>query len=229
MKITEYIEMLELPASSGVIYPTLLHDGDRLILVDAGFPGQTAQFKAALTEAGFAPERLTGIIITHQDLDHIGCAAELAELAPAPEIMAHTEEAPYIDGSKTPVKLAALEKNYDHLDEPAKAVCDNMKRDYAQCRVSISHPLHDGDMLPYCGGIEVIHTPGHTPGHICLFVRGSGVLIAGDALNIADGKLIGANPVYTQDMALAQRSEARLKSYPLRQVICYHGGLLKLV
>jgi glyoxylase-like metal-dependent hydrolase (beta-lactamase superfamily II) len=226
MKITEHIEMLKTETGNGVIYPTLLHDENCLILMDAGFPGQTDRFKAAFAEAGFEPERLTGMIITHQDIDHIGCAAELSRLAPNAEIMAHTEEAPYIDGSKTPVKLAALESRYDELDEPMKAVCDNMRRGFAMCRVKIDRPLNDGDILPCCGGIEIIHSPGHTPGHICLFVRDAGVLIAGDALNVTDGQLTGANPVHTLDAETARQSEARLRKYPCKQIICYHGGLL---
>jgi glyoxylase-like metal-dependent hydrolase (beta-lactamase superfamily II) len=228
MKIAEHIEMLKLETSNGVIYPTLLHDENHLILVDTGFPGQTEQFKTAFAEAGFEPDRLTGIVITHQDIDHIGCAAELIRLAPNAEIMAHPEEAPYIDGSKTPVKLAALESRYDELDESMKAVCDSMRRGFAKCRVEIGRLLNDGDVLPCCGGIEVIHSPGHTPGHICLFVRDAGVMIAGDALNITDGRLTGANPAYTLDAEPARQSETRLRSYPCKQIICYHGGAVKL-
>jgi glyoxylase-like metal-dependent hydrolase (beta-lactamase superfamily II) len=227
MKITDHIEMLKLETSNGVIYPTLLHDENHLILVDTGFPGQTEQLKAAFAEAGFELERLTGIVATHQDIDHIGCAAELSGLAPNVEIMAHTEDAPYIDGSKPPVKLAALERNYDNLDEPMKAVCDNMKRGFGKCRVKIDRLLNDGDILPCCGGTEIIHSPGHTPGHICLFVGEARVLIAGDALNIKDEQLTGANPVHTLDAELARQSEIRLRGYPCNRVICYHGGVLK--
>ncbi|MDR1308782.1 MAG: MBL fold metallo-hydrolase [Deltaproteobacteria bacterium] len=228
MKISDHVETLRLKTSKGVIYPTLLLDGNHLILVDAGFPGQTGQFKTAFAEAGLALEQLTGIVITHQDIDHIGCAAELSGLAPNASIMAHTAEVPYIDGSKTPVKLAALESRYDELDGTMKALCDDMRRGFAKCHVKIGRPLNDGDVLPYCGGIEIIHSPGHTPGHICLFIRDAGTLIAGDALNIADGQLTGANPVHTLDCELALQSEVRLRSYPCKQIICYHGGVLKL-
>jgi glyoxylase-like metal-dependent hydrolase (beta-lactamase superfamily II) len=219
--------MLKLETSNGVIYPTLLCDESHLILVDTGFPRQTEQFKMAFAEAGFVLEQLTDIVNTHQDIDHIGCAGELIRLAPNAEIMAHTEEVPYIYGSKTAVKLATLERNYDHLDESMKAVCDIMRRGFAKLRVNINCLLNDGDILRCCGGIEIIHSPGHTPGHICLFVRDAGILIAGDALNIRDGRLTGANPVHTLDAELARQSEARLRSYPRKQIICYHGGALK--
>ncbi|MDR1320359.1 MAG: MBL fold metallo-hydrolase [Gracilibacteraceae bacterium] len=228
MKITDHIEMLKLKTDGGAIYPVLLHDGSHLILTDTGFPGQTEQLKKAITETGFVPERLTAIIITHQDIDHIGCAAELAKIAPDAEIMAHVEEAPYIDGSRTPVKLAALEDRRGELDEPMKEVLGNMRRGFASSRVKVDRQLRDGDVLPWCGGIEIIHAPGHTPGHICLFVQGDGALIAGDALNINGGRLTGANPVHTLDAELARRSEARLRSYPCKHVLCYHGGALNL-
>jgi glyoxylase-like metal-dependent hydrolase (beta-lactamase superfamily II) len=48
--------------------------------------------------------------------------------------------------------------------------------------VAVAQELSDGDVLPVAGGIQVIHTPGHTPGHISLLHSDSGVLITGDAI-----------------------------------------------
>lgn len=71
----------------------------------------------------------------------------------------------------------------------------------------------------------VIDTPGHTPGHISLYHMPSKTLIAGDAMTIVDGQLLGPNPLHTFDISVAKESLERLTTYDIDSVICYHGGL----
>ncbi|MDR3295061.1 MAG: MBL fold metallo-hydrolase [Clostridiales Family XIII bacterium] len=205
----------------------LTWDDDHLVLIDTGFPGQISDFVSAIQHAGFSPEKLTHIVLTHQDIDHIGCAAELLKIAPNAIVLAHEDEAQYIDGNKTPLKLAKLLDNYNNLTAEQKAASAQMKAGYAKCKVSIEKTLTDKEILPVCGGIEVIHTPGHTPGHVSLFLCESGILVSGDALNITGGELTGANPDYTEDLELAGRSMKKALSYPYKAVVTYHGGHLK--
>ena len=75
------------------------------------------------------------------------------------------------------------------------------------------------------GGTIALHTPGHTPGHLCLYVKRPKVLIAGDALNVEEGKLIGPRAQFTADLAVALRSVEKLARYDIESVICYHGGI----
>lgn len=65
--------------------------------------------------------------------------------------------------------------------------------------------LEDGDVLDILGGLRVVHTPGHTPGSICLYSPSRKVFFSGDAL-VNRGELSGPNPKYTPDMARAHRS-----------------------
>ena len=65
----------------------------------------------------------------------------------------------------------------------------------------------DGDEV---FGLEVISTPGHTPGHIVVFDRESGLLVAGDAINTSGGAVTGPNPDFTPDMASAEASVAKI-------------------
>lgn len=44
-------------------------------------------------------------------------------------------------------------------------------------------------ILPFCGGMKVVYSPGHTIGHICLYFARSRLLVAGDALSCKDGVL----------------------------------------
>ena len=59
-------------------------------------------------------------------------------------------------------------------------------------------------------GLRVIATPGHTPGHVCVFDPAGSLLILGDAMNNIDSKLAGPNPEYTADMAQAHQSVKKL-------------------
>ena len=78
----------------------------------------------------------------------------------------------------------------------------------------------DGDSV---FDLEIIETPGHTPGHISVLDRASKVLISGDAINGADGGVIGANPEFTEDMTLANTSIGKLAGFDFDVVLFGHG------
>lgn len=226
MKVTDNAAMLEIKRNDMEgFYPTLLWDDNNLVIVDTGYPMQMDFIKEAVEKEGFSVENINKIILTHQDIDHIGCVKEILQASENVEILIHEDEAPYVDGRKIPIKVEALEKNYDKLTDEFKEWFHGLKSGFENRKMKITRELKDGDVLPICGGIEIIHTPGHTPGHICLFIQDSKLLISGDALNISDGKLIGANPQYTQNMDLAKESIRKLQNYDVESVIVYHGGL----
>jgi glyoxylase-like metal-dependent hydrolase (beta-lactamase superfamily II) len=70
--------------------------------------------------------------------------------------------------------------------------------------------LQDGDELSILGGLRVIHTAGHTPGHIALYLPERGVVIGGDALQQRAGRLIPPARAFTADWPQALRSIHRL-------------------
>jgi len=228
MRITDNIAMLELSKPNGSIYPTMAWDENHLVLIDAGFPGQTEAFINAIAGEGHRVENITHIILTHQDIDHIGCLPDILLLAPSAQVIAHIDEAPYIDGRKTPIKLAMLEAAYDSLPEQMKQFRNTLREGFANRRVAVSQPVEDGTVLPIAGGIEIVHTPGHTPGHIALFLRQGRIMVAGDAANIENGRIAGPNPQHTQDMAQGMESLEKLKAYYCRGLVSYHCGFLLL-
>ncbi|EIW20997.1 MULTISPECIES: MBL fold metallo-hydrolase [Pelosinus] len=79
--------------------------------------------------------------------------------------------------------------------------------------------------FPCCGGIEIVATPGHMPGHISIYLEENKTLITGDALVLENGELIGANPQHTLDMATAKKSIKKLLNYEIDRLICYHGSI----
>ncbi|MFW2381118.1 MAG: MBL fold metallo-hydrolase [Acidimicrobiales bacterium] len=80
--------------------------------------------------------------------------------------------------------------------------------------------VEDGEEIM---GMQVIHTPGHTVGHICLFDPLTSTLVAGDAMNGDDGGVAGANPRFTPDMETAGESIKRLAQLQFDTVYFGHG------
>ncbi len=222
MRIAENVEMLTILAENGANYPVLAWDENELVLIDTGLPMQTGLLGEAVAKAGFPLDKVTKVIITHQDLDHIGSAKALADMGA--EILAHEAEAPYIQGDLPSVRLTEMEARLSEMGEDERAFFERTKKGAPYFFVHVDHKLKDGEILDICGGIEVIHTPGHMPGHIALLLKKSNILVAGDAANIADGALTGANPYFTADMETAGASFNKMMSKRPASVVCYHGG-----
>lgn len=233
MKIAAGVTMLEV--SMGLmgnlirICPTLLWDDDTVLLIDAGAP--LPKIRDAINAAGVPFEKLNKVILTHQDLDHIGGLPTILAQAPQKiEVLAHEAEKPYIQGDLPLIKLSAermaqIRKQLDLLPDEQRAALKSAFENPP--RAKVDRTVADGEELPYCGGVVVIHTPGHTPGHICLYHQPSKTLISGDALNVVDGGLVGPVPQYTQDLDLAVKSLQKLAKYDVANVICSHGGYYK--
>lgn len=94
--------------------------------------------------------------------------------------------------------------------------------------VVIDRRVGDGDRLTIDGPtrmeLELLHTPGHAPGHLCLFERRSGALIAGDM--VAGVGTILVEP-YDGDMQLYLDSLARLRDLGSTMVLPAHGGVVR--
>ena len=228
MKLAQNIALLPIGREGmGNLNLVLAWDDKSLVLIDAGVPGQTDDIVKAIEGEGFRAEGLTHIILTHQDWDHTGCVSDLRKLAPNVKVVAHVDEAPYIDGRVLPIKLAARLEQYDTMPEDAKAGIDRWKDMYENSPILVNEQMTDGQVLSICGGIEIVHVPGHTPGHIAIYLQESRIIVCGDAANIKDGKLAGSNPIHTHDMKQAKESLEKIKSYDLRGVVTYHTGFLQ--
>lgn len=231
MKINNQVTMLEVEMNlmngKSIIYPTLIKDDHGVILIDTGFPGQTSKMSEVIEEAGASMNEITKIILTHQDVDHIGGLPDILKDANQKiEVICHQEEKPYIQGEKRAVKLTPERlAQADSLPEPQRKVLKWMAENFP--KAPVDQEVTDGQELPYAGGIVIIHTPGHTPGHICLYHKSSRTLIAGDALNVTQGELLGPNPQHTYNMEQALTSLQKLTQYKVEAVISYHGGLYR--
>jgi glyoxylase-like metal-dependent hydrolase (beta-lactamase superfamily II) len=210
-----------------IIHPVVLYDEHHCVLVDCGYVGSLPKIEEALHLNGVNPETITHIILTHQDHDHVGAAAAFKTKYPEVRIMASAIETPYISGAKKSLRLVQAEQLQESLPPEQQAFGQ------AFCRLLRSvEPVQIDQMLcvklPFCGGCQVVATPGHTPGHISLYLKESNTIISGDAMALEDSKPIIANPQFTLDINEATASMERLFSYHPKRIICYHGGVLDI-
>ncbi|HTP60399.1 MAG TPA: MBL fold metallo-hydrolase, partial [Spirochaetia bacterium] len=229
MQLGKNLEALEVQmrigANASTIYPVLLWDKDNgATLIDTGVPGSDAAIGEHLQRLGLGWKDVRRIIITHQDIDHIG-GANAAVKASNAEVLAHGEDIPYIQGDRRLIKM-----DPSRIETMLQSVPAEQRERVRQLflnppKVHVNRALADGEKLPYGGGMVVIHTPGHTPGHISLYLQADRLLISGDALRSENGVLQGPSPNATADLAQATASLRKLLDYPIDRVLCYHGGL----
>lgn len=221
MKIYEGLNVLELGSKESRINPTLISDEDNAVLIDTGFPGQLQNISEEINKAGLSIERINKIIITHHDLDHIGSLASIIKNSKNPiEVLSHVGEKPYIQGEKMPIKMTP--ERFNSMSEDDRKARIKM---FNTIKVNVNETIKDGEEFSYCGGIKALYTPGHTPGHTCFYLKKYKVLVAGDAMNVVNGKLVGPNPGFTFDMKQAMESLKKFLDYDIQVVICYHGGV----
>lgn len=208
------------------IYPVILRDDTHCVLVDCGFVGSLPQLEAALGNSGLCPEAVTHMILTHQDHDHMGAAAAFRQKYPQVRVLAATEEAPYISGERKSLRLEQAEQLQERLlpEQQAfgRAFCDLLR---SVEPVQVDQLLSDQEVLPFCGGCQILMTPGHTPGHLSLYLPELDTILAGDAMALEDGVPVLANPQFTLDPEAANASLQRLLRHPAKRILCYHGGV----
>lgn len=226
MRIAEGIEMLELPVAPTMkIHPTVVYDQNGWALIDTGMPGSAPAIQALTEAAGIGGLPLRHIILTHQDIDHVGgLPAFLAVEDEMPTVYAHEDDKGAINGTQPMIKMTA-ERLTGFLEQLPEAVRIQFEQTFLHpSRPNVERIIADGETLPIAGGLTVIHTPGHTPGHVCLYHIPSGTLIAGDAMVVENGELKGPRPAVTPDMEQARQSLKKLAAFDIETVICYHGG-----
>jgi glyoxylase-like metal-dependent hydrolase (beta-lactamase superfamily II) len=221
VQLDDHVHVIALPmvrdGQTFALNLSLILDPERgSALVDTGLPGQAGEIGARLAEAGVQVADLRRIVLTHQDIDHVGSLHDLVEASGA-TVLAHEVEVPFIDGSQ-PARFARPEMLAQRPE--MRAIAERIRP------TPVDEPLQDGAVIDLAGGVRAVFTPGHTVGHMCLYVERGGILIAGDALTAADGRLQGPNPNATSDMETATASVRRLAELDVRKIVCYHGGVV---
>lgn len=215
MKFTSLVPGLFLLDLGGVNAYLITHDG--MTLVDTGSPGDGPRILDALAELGYSPQDLTHILITHHHPDHSGGLAMLKQATGA-KVMAHVEDAGLIEkgiGKRPALKPAPGLLNRILFQLLLKSAPDEIE----PCLVD---EVWDTDkVLDLNGGLELIHTPGHTAGHTSLlWHQQGGVLLASDvAVNIPKLRF---HPGY-ESFETGRQSLRRLASLTFDKATFGHG------
>jgi glyoxylase-like metal-dependent hydrolase (beta-lactamase superfamily II) len=196
--IPSYLHTLSIPTPFPVgpvnVY---LAEGKPLTLVDVGprYAPARESLTEALTKRGYRVTDLERIVITHAHPDHYGLAAEVARASGA-EVLTHAANLPWLDADANARRLAFYGEMLVWAGVPAEVLADLAKMRRGTDRYAEPvHPngtLADGDVLQLGGeGWQVLHTPGHAGGLVCLYQPERRLLISSDHL-IRD---ISSNPI----------------------------------
>jgi glyoxylase-like metal-dependent hydrolase (beta-lactamase superfamily II) len=176
--------------------PAVIIDGKRLVLFDTGTPGSFGQIQSCVDNLGFALTSIKTIIISHAHADHVSELKHLVDVTGA-EVCAHEAEVPYVE----------------------KEILGH--RDFDAVKVDVR--LKDGDVMDILGGIKVVHTPGHTPGHISLYCLNEKTLLAADLFRYSRGEFHLCPPQYSSDYPALLRSMAKVSHLDFEVAVLYHG------
>jgi glyoxylase-like metal-dependent hydrolase (beta-lactamase superfamily II) len=190
----------------------LLADEDgSLTLVDAGLKRADRKVLAALAELGRAPQDVQRIVLTHAHNDHAGGLAAVQDKTGA-RVHAHDRDAVYLQTGKPP-----------QLDTSRLAgkVMTRFRGSFG--KVEVGETFQDGELLPIGGGLRVVHTPGHSPGHVSLLHEPTGVLITGDAIFNVRG-LRYSPKTFCTDIRLSRETADRLADLEYDVAAFTHGA-----
>lgn len=147
---------------------------EKAALIDTGLG--VANIRTVVTKLTHLPIQ---VLTTHAHWDHIGGHRYFNHFG------VHELEKDWISG-KFPIPLQIVKANL--TKEPCKFPPDFDADRYTVFQGKPDLILHDGDTVDLGGrSLEVLHTPGHSPGHVCIYERSTGYLFSGDL--IYEGKL----------------------------------------
>lgn len=184
---------------------------DGPLLVDTGMRGSEQALADGLARVGATPHQ---VLVTHGHIDHWGLAATLTD-----EVLCHAAVRPSLALSEGPA-LASIAAEEHSLSTESLA---DAFRQFEHMTVGAPRSVREVEDGELIGEWLVIWTPGHDPGHICLFRERDGVLICGDAL--LPDTTPNIQPTSQREDALADylATLAKLEAMPVRLVLPSHG------
>jgi glyoxylase-like metal-dependent hydrolase (beta-lactamase superfamily II) len=191
----------------------ILRDVDgQVTLVDMGFKQSGPKVMAALASIGSGPSDVTRLLLTHAHPDHAGGAAHVAEQT-GRDFGIHEDDAPYAEAGHT------AQRDQSFL---IARIMTRLMGTIGFPPVTVGERLTDGQVLDVAGGLEVVHTPGHSPGHAAYLHRESGVLITGDSIFNVRGVRWPIKS-FCNNFALTQKTAHRLAELDYTTAAFTHG------
>jgi glyoxylase-like metal-dependent hydrolase (beta-lactamase superfamily II) len=196
----------------------LIVDTDGLTLIDTGMPGSDKKVLEYISGIDRLPDELKRIILTHSDIDHIGGLAAL-KTASGARTYANPIEAEGIARGKStrPLKGRGVRLMLFKLLMPM----------FKAKSVKVDEMLSEGQMLSALGGLRVVNTFGHTPGHISLYSPSTKILFGGDSMRSSGDQLLPSPLINTWDEA-QMREAIKIQAALGAEIVCVgHGAVIK--
>ena len=150
-----------------------------LTLIDTGMPGDDSVIREIINKIGRKPEEINHILITHSHMDHTGSLGAIKKTSNA-KVVASKLEVDYIEGKKKKWTIGR-EGFGGKIFKTIMFVFETFVWKYEPANVDI--PCSGGEILNLFGKIEVIATPGHSPGSLSFYLIEKGIIFVGDALS----------------------------------------------
>ncbi len=221
---------LPIPFEDGLINCFLFEDGDEFDLLDCGMNSQESLDLIRSTLAELGGKRLRKLVVTHIHPDHYGAAGILAGPGLA-DLYLHRLEVPLVHPRYVELEQLVIEVRKYLLVNGVPAddveVLSNSQRALSQVVAPAEPAVQlDGAETLVMGRMpmRVEWTPGHSPGHICLYAAESGLLFAGDHMLPDLSPNIGLHPQSTPD-PLHEYLDGlrRLAAYRPKLILPSHG------
>ncbi|WP_270352181.1 MBL fold metallo-hydrolase [Microbacterium testaceum] len=194
---------------------------DGITLVDAGLPGFYADLVREMDAIGRPLTDIRGVVLTHGDVDHVGCSERLRRDLGIP-VYVHAADADRARGGDKPKTPVGPMRPGPLLGFAAYAIRKGMRPQW----LTEVHEVADGDELDLPGRPRVIGMPGHSPGSIAVFSPAVRAVFVGDALttrHVLTGRRGPAPAPFTDDPAEALASLARIEDLDADWVLPGHG------
>jgi glyoxylase-like metal-dependent hydrolase (beta-lactamase superfamily II) len=209
----------ELQGVPRTIASYLLTDGDDLTLIETGPTTTMETLLGGVRAAGFDPERITRLVVTHIHLDHAGAAGALLQRLPRARLFVHRVGAPHMaDPSRLLASATRIfEEDMERLwgkvlpvPEERMVILDD------EARIRVGNRI-----------LNALHTPGHAPHHLAYCDLESGVMFTGDvaAARLDDSAYLRPPTLPPEvDIELWRQSIARLRALRPRRLYLTHFG-----
>ncbi len=188
----------------------LYEDSGGLTLVDSANPWNTSTILEAV---GILEMPLKRVIVTHAHPDHAGTAASISSKTGA-DVFVHEDDLPYLRGDEC---LSTA---------PGRFFCRSVLQ--AGRRFGILNPTPVPNAIGVqnnesIGNLQVIHTPGHTPGSISLWSESARAMFVGDNVSNSFNLLRFNDSIFTLDTKMLRESLQRYVEFPVQLVLPGHG------
>jgi glyoxylase-like metal-dependent hydrolase (beta-lactamase superfamily II) len=209
MQITPNIHRI-----GGFVNQYLIIDGNELTLIDVGMKSNTKNILKYLENIGYKPESVKRILITHSDIDHYGAANDIKNATGAEIWTSQLEAAAMKTGSSS---RPIVPKGFFAFIIPLLGIF------LSAPPTQVDRVIQDGETLPILGGLDVIASPGHTPGQLAFYYPKEKVLFAGDSINSQKGKPVPTTDATTFDPAQARETYTKLMQLDPQVICCGHA------